>query len=633
MAITVDEVPDDSPVSGEKWQKWTKAGTENCGTKPSNAPHQDIAVYQLTSLIQPVLGAIFEHVEILAPSTPTAQRFDRFFGHLLQRKQDVYLDLLGVAAYDTSRARFVAISLLATYWPKAVGHAVISKPITASHPSSVTARPAGRRPSVASISRFKFAQEHPYDHQFVPWQFRLPAIPTIFEAFAPNHCRVCSGSIEGFGLLCPFCMCAVHFDCYDYPQGSVLTEYSLQSDPEMRKVAIHRFSHVLSNRQGEATHTIRKDLHEFRPVNIFNLSLCFICHQPLWGNVSQGMKCGACDHFAHTSCLANTSPADIGRCRSGGVDSSSVATSYATLRNSCADFYRDMLLSEDDLKGKSYEELSIFYAVLWTQLHILENGIALGSIHIEDSDEDEKTLKGFELHYVVELLEAYLTSRPLHVSLGLHDYLVENKQRSTDSCFFFDWNTLAFVASIAKSPDTTDDEKPESSALLTVDQITTVPGEETPEVSHTYEIMTLAHLRDRLGAALHIASDRAAELLLTHMHHLGLLNRCDFGTVLSAGDSAERQAECCFPIPFGFDVTVEVETLVCIIESCLKDIDLSVNETGFLLLVRRFWPNGMLLGYTFRRLARAIIKWILSEVRSYYLGLQSPQTDRDFLGY
>ena len=101
-----------------------------------------------------------------------------------------------------------------------------------------------------------------------------------------------------------------------------------------------------------------------------------------------------------------------------------------------------MLLSEDDLKGKSYEELSIFYAVLWTQLHILENGIALGSIHIEDSDEDEKTLKGFELHYVVELLEAYLTSRPLHVSLGLHDYLVENKQRSTDSCFFFDWNTL-----------------------------------------------------------------------------------------------------------------------------------------------------------------------------------------------
>ncbi|KAI0093920.1 hypothetical protein BDY19DRAFT_989447 [Irpex rosettiformis] len=613
VAITVDEVPDDSPVSGERWQKWSKAGTENSGTKPANAPHQDVAVYQLTSLIQPVLGAIFEHAEILIPSTTTAQRFNRFFDHLLQRKPDAYLDLLGVAAYDAPRARFVAVSLLATNWPKAVGHAVISKPITASRPSSDLTRADGGRASIASISRIKFAQEHPYDHQFVSWQFRLPTMPTMFEVFAPNHCRVCTGAIQGFGLLCPFCMCAVHFDCYDYPQGSVLTEYSLQSDPGMRKVAIHRFSHVLSPRQGGATHTIRKDLHEFRVVNIFNLSLCYICHDPLWGNTSQGMKCGACDHFVHTSCLTNASSAEAGRCRSGIVDSSSVTISYSGLRNSCADFYRDMLLSEDDLPGKSYEELSIFYAVLWTQLHILENGLALGSIHVEGSDDGERTLKGFELHYTVQLLEAYLSSRPLHVSLGLHDYLVENKQRSTESCLFFDWNTLAFVASLAKSPDTADDENPESSALLTVGQITSVPGDGPQEVSHTYEIMSLAHLRDRLGTSLHVASDRAAELLLTHMHYLGLLSRCDSGTTLFSDGPARRQAECSFPLPFGFDVTVEVETLVCTIESCLKDIDLSVNEIGYLLLIRRFWPNGMLLGYTFRRLARSIIKWILSE--------------------
>ena len=38
VAITVDEVADDSPINGEKRQKWTPAGTEDSGLKPANAP-------------------------------------------------------------------------------------------------------------------------------------------------------------------------------------------------------------------------------------------------------------------------------------------------------------------------------------------------------------------------------------------------------------------------------------------------------------------------------------------------------------------------------------------------------------------------------------------------------------------
>ena len=71
---------------------------------------------------------------------------------------------------------------------------------------------------------------------------------------------------------------------------------------------------------------------------------------------------------------------------------------------------------------------------------------------------------------------------------------------------------------------------------------------------------------------------------------------------------------CSFPIPMGLEVSTEVETLVAAIEGCLSDIDLSVNEAGLLLLVRRFWPDGMLTEYALRRLSKALLAWILAEV-------------------
>ena len=100
------------------------------------------------------------------------------------------------------------------------------------------------------------------------------------------------------------------------------------------------------------------------------------------------------------------------------------------------------------------------------------------------------------------------------------------------------------------------------------------------------------------------------------MHHLGFLERCDSEALRIHADHSQ-EVQCCFPLPFGLDISVDVETLVAAIEGCLSDIDLSVNEIGFLLLVRRFWPNGMLSTYTFRRLAKAILQWILSEVSCF----------------
>lgn len=620
VSIMVEEAQDDSNVNHsatDRWRRWRqRANTQDAGHQSSTAPEQDIAVYYLSSLVEPLLSAILENVDLFQEANVVTHRFHHLFTRLTQQKPDVYLDLLGVIAYHNPKSRYAAISLLTSYWPKSVGHVVVTRPI--SETSSIPG--AGRPDRRSSVTRrLQLAQDHPYAHQFIPWRFSPPAYPVVFEGLAPNHCRACSDSIEGFGLLCPFCMCAVHFDCYDYPDGSFFTEYSLQSDPDMQKVAVHRFCHVLPHRRGNSALTVRKEQHVFHMVNTFSMSLCCLCRKPLWGTVMQGYKCGACHLFAHAECLASSS-SSLTRCRAMAVDSSSVTIPYSDLRQSFVEHYRDLLLTEADLVGATHEEISVLYAVLWTQLQILNNGVALGSVVVskDTSSEEKIDMEEFELHYLVELYEAYLSGGRLPVSTSLMDYLAENRLQPRDNTVYFDWNTLAFIASIIKLPPSSDyPDNADANALLSVSQASGRHGGSSDEEScYPYEIASLAHIRDRMGDALGVHRDVAARRLLVHLHHLGLLERQDSRPSLFDDGMDPERMQCLFPLPFGFDITLEVETLVATIEACLSDLNLSVNEVGFLLLIRRFWPDSMLSNYSFRRLSKAILSWILSEVTS-----------------
>ena len=86
-------------------------------------------MYYLSSLVAPLLAAIMEYVDLSVNMDPTTQRFHRFFRVLTQGKPDVYLDLLEVIAYHTPSARFAGLSILARYWPKALGHLTMSRSI------------------------------------------------------------------------------------------------------------------------------------------------------------------------------------------------------------------------------------------------------------------------------------------------------------------------------------------------------------------------------------------------------------------------------------------------------------------------------------------------------------------------
>ncbi|KAI1795782.1 hypothetical protein LXA43DRAFT_1163651 [Ganoderma leucocontextum] len=607
VSILVDEAKEDPANGDSNWRRWMKSlSPEDVAIRSTSAPLQDLAVYHLSSIIPPLLAAILENIELTTVNSSTLHRFHRLLSRIAESKPDAYLDVLAVVAYHTPRARRAAISILLSYWPHAVGHLTVTKPFPAiNYHNAITRETQG-----VVVSRRNHT--HPYSHQFVPWRFQVSG-PGIFVGVSQNDCHSCANTIEGFGLLCPMCMCVVHFDCYDYPEGSFFTQYGVAADPSVQKVAVHRFSHVLSQRHCAGPDVVHKEQHAFRPVNLFSLTLCFVCKQPLWGPVVQAFKCGSCKQFIHSTCLKRATSETLPKCRSTVVDDTYMTISWKALRQSFADHYRDVFLTEADLPNRTYEEISVFLAVLWTQLHILTNGLALGSIVVKQGNKatEDKHLDEFELHYLVNLYQAYLASRSPPVSQALSDHLEENRLRPAEAQLFFDWKVLTFVVSVIKTPlSSLDGANFSSTDLLAPSH----PGQDNDEESgHPYEVLTLAHMRDQLGDQLHLHSEVAAKYLLSHLLHLGFFQRVDAQGVLFDGAPHPERLQCAFPIPVGLEVSTEVETLVASIEACLSDIDLSVNEAGLLLLCRKVWPDGMLTDYALRRLSKEVLSWILSE--------------------
>ncbi|KAI6005919.1 hypothetical protein EDD15DRAFT_2384583 [Pisolithus albus] len=306
------------------------------------------------------------------------------------------------------------------------------------------------------------------------------------------------------------------------------------------------------------------------------------------------LLCASCKLFAHFSCVSSVA-SQHPHCGSINLDSTHMTVSLSRLRQSFADFYGDIFLSSDDLGKRTYEEISVSSSVLWTQLQIYYNGLTLGSFSV--SKEDTNAGDGdFELPFLVELYEAYLSSGKLPVSTSLAEYIQTNSQQQAPHLIMFDWSILAYIASTVKAPcDTQDNSFGVATGFLRVDGVED-HADDDGVPRHPYEMVPLSHVYDALGYEFNVVSEGPAYHLLSHLHKLGFL--CSFPSA---------DTECYFPLPLGFDLSLAA------IESCLSDLDLSVNESGLLLLVRRFWPNGLMSEYALRRLTRTLVGWILSE--------------------
>lgn len=596
VSIQVFEAPDEEHVPS--WKPWNvMEAIATPKIQSSNAPSQPLPVYHLSAILSPLLAAILEAVDTKTSSPLAMYNFCRLVNTIVELKKDAYLDILQVVAYHSAECRRIALSLLTTFWPAAMGHVVVSKalPIFSSAEMAIEKGDVTMRPRAT----------HPYAHNFVPWRFKSSNQVTTFQL---QHCQSCLGSVHGFGLLCTACMCAVHFDCYDYPDGNVFLEYAATSDGANGKMVVHRYCLVSQSRQDTEAYKVRKAGHIFVLAHIFTLPLCTVCGDPIWG--CQAFYCSSCRLFVHSYCVTKDSP-ELPFCGTMELNSTHMMVSLSKIRQSFADFYADIFLSLEDLGKQTYEEISVSSATLWIQLQIYNNGLNLGSFIISKQGISADS-QDFELPYLVELYEAYLSSGKLPVSPSLVEYLQANSHEASGHFIMFDWPTLAYIASTVKAPyDIQGRVTGDSRNFLKVDEIDDRIDDDVPR--HPFEVVPLGHIRDALANEFKICSDGPARHCLSHLHKLGFFCTGGREPFVPMRSNSNNQ-ECYFPLPLGFDLSVDVETLVSAIESCLSDLDLSVNELGLLLLVRRFQPNGLTSEYALRRLTRMLLSWILSEV-------------------
>ncbi|KAK7054868.1 hypothetical protein VNI00_003331 [Paramarasmius palmivorus] len=599
ISIQVEAAPDDSdPDVGLEWTPWSTAQSHLLAIKSSNAPMQASALYNMTAIIRPLLAALLERFEFPGESNvsvgPT-YRLHRLIEAIARMKFDAYLDALEVMSYHSPKARRSAARLLSWFWPRAIGHVVISKPSTRPpNPEGTTEPPS-------------------HQHQFMPWRFaHIHNGPSLLG----HACQVCTRDITGFGLFCPLCVCAVHFDCYDLPEGSRVINYSMASDDNTMRVAVYRFCTTMGHNPKGALLANRRLRHRLKPVNVFSLCLCSVCRKPLWGCYEQALYCSMCHQFLHPECTTSTS---FSTCAPQQVDSNSISIDWSALRQTCTDFYPEILsFTKEDIQNKTYEDVSILFAMLWTQSQLLQNGIALGTLRVEEKGffrSKGARLSPFELHNVLAWCQEFLGAKGDAVSPGTMDYFQYNDIERSSHALMYDWSFLVFMSASMKMPldPTKEHDRPPPSTLLTVSQADTSNDHHGESIAHPFEIMPLSHLRDAIGRDFHVRSDITAKFLLMHMLHVGLFDSFDAESTPFADGQVQKHAYCSFPLPLGLDVSTDVETLFAAVEACLSDLDLFVNEIGWLMLSRRLWPSGSASEYALGRLTRSVVSWILAE--------------------
>lgn len=598
MQIQIDEVQDDSVAEGVR---------NLVKIQSSNAPHQPPGVYYLASLVAPLLAAVLEAVDATSLQ-PTHELAIRFYGLLeivASLKVDAYNDLLQIAAYHTAQSRKSACALLSTLWPKIIGHATVSRNL--SIPLSLEYRKA----TIPWIAH----RGHTHHHQFVPWQFIQRSSWSNFQDIPQHGCSLCSMAIHGFGLLCPFCMCAVHWDCYEPPDGTLIQHYTMAQDANAQRVAVLRISSVIPS-GGEPS--FQYNYHNFELVTLFTLSLCYLCHQPLWGCIAQGAKCSTCSYIAHTSCLLSSK---MPMCGAFQLDSEHMTVDHEALRRSMLNQFPELRWTDEQLGMLSYEEVLIIYDNLRTQLQLIVNGVEGSSIIVTQrgvkaaANAKDTVLEGFELTTTLDYCKRLLASTTSQKSPATLDYMEESKIGPLEHSILYDFSNLVYLTTTMKSPIFHPATPSPSADLLNVDSRD--PFEADPPATesnaHPYEAVPLSHMRDILNMEFNLRHPVTTQVLLNHLFHLSFFERLDLRQNITI-DPVSDDALCVFPLPLGLDMSADVETLVASIETCLLDLDLSVNEFGFLLLVRKFWPNGLMSDYGLRRLARGILSWIIAEV-------------------
>jgi hypothetical protein len=539
----------------------------------------------------------------------TLHQFHSTLLTIVRLKEDAYTDMVDVVAFDSLTSRRAAIEALTTFWPKAFGHLILAKPLAIMSYSECL-----------RVSTFPPQPSLPETHEFILWRFSS----TSATSPGPNprqtnrlviNCSVCTKPITGIGLYCPCCTLTVHTGkCYDHEGGIDILRYEAKED-QIEKISTIRYSRRLPQRLGIEQATMRRGRHHFEQVHLFSLVLCFLCRRPLWGCYNQGLRCSTCLHYAHAGCLERIK--DLPTCRKTPFQWKHVIIQREALQKSWSEYYDPLIWGEGELFDRSYEEVSIAYGIFWMELELFTAGISAGSIVVEQTvtrsstgRSNDRVAENFGLHYCVALYFAQLSGSRLAKSRSTAEYVENCGALDAEISLLHNLPLLLLAASVVKLPQT------QHSVQNEFLQVGHEEEEEmSDELPHPLEIVSLAHIRDALGYEVAVYSDMAARFIIGQMHRLGIFVRIDSAPdVFTPGDSDAMDVLCSFPSTLAIDASTSVESLFASIQACLEDLDVSVNEFGFLLLVRRCWPSGLMTDYALSRLTSLVLSWILSEV-------------------
>ncbi|KAL8281141.1 hypothetical protein RQP46_006499 [Phenoliferia psychrophenolica] len=601
-----------------------------------------LVVYELTALVAPLLTVALASISPLRSSMATLYRLHKMIESLVVLKPDLYLDLLDTVAYGSSADRRAALSILTSFWPKALGQPSIAQPFP-----PVSYRDDVYRLETQTMRLPSRASEHVA--HLVPWRFDCqgsheessrPASATFASDGLSSSagddaqpCIECGLPVVGFGLLSlsgPYE--ALHLRCHNSPEGSFIAHYVTPNNTN--RIAAPRFSVVPAPRRAGLVPaqvpaeeksmppiSIRVDSHRFRLVSIFTLVPCFVCRMPLWGATAQGYKCASCRQFAHHKCLTDPNISPFPPCEvHESTPIEHITIDHKVLRRDFLAFYRDVVFDEKRLAAMSYEEVSVFHMVLWTQQQLLDAGVAGGTIVVQQTGptkQAREAIDPFELHWLAQLYGAYKDSQTMRTSTALREFRAMHGESLDESdaaddvavsadpdCFSLP--LLVFVTALMRSP--VEDPNPDPTFPF--------PGSQ-PAPGRCFEQIQVSLMLEILTRDFGLRSPVAARHFLEHLLHLGLFERQDARLLLLPQTSTisprESSTTVIFPLPFLIDPSPSVESLVVAIESSLRDVDLSVQEAGLLLLFRRCWPSPFASAYALERLTRAVLQWLLDD--------------------
>jgi glutaredoxin-related protein len=533
------------------------------------------AAIQIASLVPRTLVAVTTMIDLTTCNLTTIHCVYRLLSLVLTAKPDAGLDVLEITAHGPPVTRRRGMDILATYFATTVGHNVIAR-----RPALTTY--AAHRAKWETGQDRSLLEEDTEGHYYVPWRPN----PDL------DKCVSCLQPCRGFAVKCTLCGDLKHFYClkqYDEVTEYSVTELVTASKPHRVGNISARYSLVPPRSdelvlgggpsRGTTNATERQvGQHHLRLVNLFTLTLCDECKQPLWGTMAQAYVCqNQCQRFFHPVCVDNK-------------------------HRLCYD--------PDELHDMSYDEISCLYANLWIQHEIYLNGISVGTLRLVDVPlEDDIT--GVAL--LLSQYEVLLSQHHLSPSPALIDFAnVSAEDIPAKGCLLWQPRYLQYCAALLRAPSgSPPTDAPSPGGFLAV---ASSSFNEAEEQSVAYEQVPISIVQQALASDLHLRDDLAASTLIEQLRQFGLITIPNLRVVDKEVLGHNANVNVVTPLPLLMDSSPDVELLVLAIEGLLEDIDLTANEQGLSLLVKQAWPSIMCSPYAMIRLGGAVMSWIMDEV-------------------